>query len=101
MADTPQHDAGRPDAISAAHGLFTAYGDAIARLDAALGAPFKAAVDLILDAGGHVVVCGMGKSGLIGRKIAATLASTERRRCFFTLPKPSMATLAWCEAAMW
>ena len=29
-----------------------------------------------MKAGGHVVVCGMGKSGLIGRKIAATLAST-------------------------
>ena len=76
MADKPQNDAGRIDAITAAHGLFTAYGDAISRLDAALGAPFTAAVDMILDADGHVVVCGMGKSGLIGRKIAATLAST-------------------------
>ena len=76
MADKPQKDAGRIDAITAAHGLFTAYGDAISRLDAALGAPFTAAVDMILDADGHVVVCGMGKSGLIGRKIAATLAST-------------------------
>ena len=31
---------------------------------------------MMLDTTGHVVVCGMGKSGLIGRKIAATLAST-------------------------
>jgi arabinose-5-phosphate isomerase len=30
----------------------------------------------MLDTAGHVVVCGMGKSGLVGRKIAATLAST-------------------------
>ena len=63
-------------AIGAARGLFAAYGSAITRLDSALGAPFAAAVDLVMKAGGHVVVCGMGKSGLIGRKIAATLAST-------------------------
>ena len=76
MADNMQHDDDRGDAITAARGLFAAYGDAISRLDATLGGPFTAAVDLILNAGGHVVVCGMGKSGLIGRKIAATLAST-------------------------
>ena len=37
---------------------------------------FQRAVELLLDAPGKVVVTGMGKSGLIGRKIAATLAST-------------------------
>ena len=63
-------------AISAARGLFDAYRGAITRLDDALGPPFVAAVELIMGAEGHVVVCGMGKSGLIGRKIAATLAST-------------------------
>ncbi|MDA9929870.1 KpsF/GutQ family sugar-phosphate isomerase [Alphaproteobacteria bacterium] len=63
-------------AISAARSLFDAYRSAIGRLDDALGPPFVVAVDLILAASGHVVVCGMGKSGLIGRKIAATLAST-------------------------
>ena len=31
---------------------------------------------MLIGTTGHVVVCGMGKSGLIGRKIAATLAST-------------------------
>jgi arabinose-5-phosphate isomerase len=62
--------------VPAARRLFAAYGDAINRLDKALGAPFAAAVEMILATSGHVVVCGMGKSGLIGRKIAATLAST-------------------------
>jgi arabinose-5-phosphate isomerase len=62
--------------VPAARRLFTAYGDAISRLDKALGAPFEATVEMILATAGHVVVCGMGKSGLIGRKIAATLAST-------------------------
>lgn len=37
---------------------------------------FDRAVELLLAAPGKVVVTGMGKSGLIGRKIAATLAST-------------------------
>jgi arabinose-5-phosphate isomerase len=41
-----------------------------------LGAPFKAAVSLLAQAKGRVIVTGMGKSGHIGRKIAATLAST-------------------------
>ncbi|MER3422034.1 MAG: D-arabinose 5-phosphate isomerase [Nitrospiraceae bacterium] len=37
---------------------------------------FTAAVDLLYSCSGKVVVSGMGKSGLIGQKIAATLAST-------------------------
>ena len=37
---------------------------------------FSNAVDLLDDCKGKVVVSGMGKSGLIGQKIAATLAST-------------------------
>jgi len=41
-----------------------------------LDAQFEAACQLILDCKGRVVVTGMGKSGHIGRKIAATLAST-------------------------
>jgi arabinose-5-phosphate isomerase len=41
-----------------------------------LGQSFMAAVDLIRAARGRVIVTGMGKSGHIGRKIAATLAST-------------------------
>lgn len=41
-----------------------------------LGAAFTKAVDLIRDGHGRVIVSGMGKSGHIGRKIAATLAST-------------------------
>jgi arabinose-5-phosphate isomerase len=45
-------------------------------LGGALGAAFTAAVDLLASAKGRVIVTGMGKSGHIGRKIAATLAST-------------------------
>jgi len=41
-----------------------------------LDASFERAVDLLLACKGRVVVIGMGKSGLIGRKIAATFSST-------------------------
>jgi arabinose-5-phosphate isomerase len=41
-----------------------------------IGQAFEQAVALILKCPGRVVVCGMGKSGLVGQKIAATFAST-------------------------
>lgn len=41
-----------------------------------LGDEFICAVDLILTGSGRLVVCGMGKSGLVGKKISATLSST-------------------------
>ncbi|OGW42520.1 MAG: D-arabinose 5-phosphate isomerase [Nitrospirae bacterium GWD2_57_9] len=50
--------------------------DAIAALIDRVDHRFEQAVRLILNCKGRVVVTGMGKSGLIGKKIAATLAST-------------------------
>ncbi|MGA2126020.1 MAG: KpsF/GutQ family sugar-phosphate isomerase [Xanthobacteraceae bacterium] len=47
-----------------------------AAIDDGLGTAFVSAVELIRGAAGRVIVTGMGKSGHIGRKIAATLAST-------------------------
>jgi len=48
----------------------------IEALAAGLGEPFVAALELIAGARGRTVVTGMGKSGHVARKIAATLAST-------------------------
>ena len=62
--------------VQSAQSLFSAYQDSIGRLASQLGADFSRAVDLMLSTNGHVVVCGIGKSGIIGRKISATLAST-------------------------
>ncbi len=62
--------------VQSARSLFSAYQDSIGRLASQLGADFSRAVDLMLSTNGHVVVCGIGKSGIIGRKISATLAST-------------------------
>ncbi len=50
--------------------------DAVAALEHRLGEEFAAACRLILACRGRVVVTGMGKSGHVGNKIAATLAST-------------------------
>ncbi|HIQ39994.1 MAG TPA: KpsF/GutQ family sugar-phosphate isomerase [Sulfurivirga caldicuralii] len=49
---------------------------AIANLKTLLNDDFDGAVEAILNSSGRVVICGMGKSGLIGKKIMATLAST-------------------------
>lgn len=50
--------------------------EAISALIPRINGSFAAAVDLVLACEGRIVVTGMGKSGLIGQKIAATLAST-------------------------
>jgi arabinose-5-phosphate isomerase len=49
---------------------------AVAALEDRIDADFLAAVRTVADAPGRVVVSGVGKSGIIGRKIAATLTST-------------------------
>ena len=50
--------------------------EAVRGLKAQLGSAFAEAVERLLQVRGRVVVMGMGKSGHIGRKIAATLSST-------------------------
>ena len=62
--------------ISSAKILLTAYRKALVGLEDGLGEEFAKAVDLMQKSAGHVVVCGMGKSGIIGRKISSSLAST-------------------------
>src|SRR5207247_6027217 len=49
---------------------------AIRRVAERLGPPFAAAVRLLAGAQGRIIVSGVGKSGLIARKIAATFTST-------------------------
>ncbi len=50
-----------------------------------LGAEFEKAIGLILGCGGKLIVCGLGKSGHVGRKIAATFASTGTTAIFLHL----------------
>lgn len=49
---------------------------AIIHLSSQLDDAFTRAVDAILETKGRLIICGMGKSGIIGKKIAATMAST-------------------------
>jgi arabinose-5-phosphate isomerase len=66
-----------PDkSIATARRVLAMEAEALAALAAHLGDSFNAALDVILAAEGRVIVTGMGKSGHIARKIAATLAST-------------------------
>jgi arabinose-5-phosphate isomerase len=83
--------------------------DGVAALAAAmsngLGGAFVAAVEAIRNASGRVIVTGMGKSGHVGRKIAATLASTGTPAFFvhaadashgdLGMIKPDDVTLSW------
>lgn len=62
--------------ISRARGILLHEADEIRQLADRIGEAFAQAVYLLLNCRGRVVVTGMGKSGHIGGKIAATLAST-------------------------
>jgi arabinose-5-phosphate isomerase len=46
------------------------------RIAGPMSADFERAIELLYECAGRVVVTGMGKSGLIARKVAATLSST-------------------------
>lgn len=65
--------------------VFDIEAQAISHLSTQLDADFDGAIQAILETQGRVVICGMGKSGLIGKKIVATLASTGTP-CFFMHP---------------
>ena len=56
--------------------VLTIEANSILRLKNSIGTEFDKAIDLLFNCKGRVIVTGMGKSGLIGRKIAATLSST-------------------------
>lgn len=64
------------DIIGIARRVLRIEADAISALELKIDAGFEKAVEAIFKSRGRVVVTGMGKSGLVGKKIAATLAST-------------------------
>src|SRR6185369_6678473 len=69
-----------------------------AALQSDLRAPFTAAADLVRDAKGRLIVTGLGKSGLIGRKIAATFASTGTPAFFVHAAEASQGDLGMITA---
>jgi arabinose-5-phosphate isomerase len=63
-------------AIAAATSALDTEISALTNFAKSLEANLKPALELIIESKGHVVITGLGKSGLVGAKIAATLSST-------------------------
>lgn len=77
VARPKQNEAARRDAdVRAARRVLRFAGEALESLSENLGHEFSDALDMLVAVRGRVVVSGMGKSGHVGRKIAATLSST-------------------------
>jgi len=76
MSRMDKHVSAAPRALSLAREVLRIEADAVQALAARLDKNFLHALDVILCCKGRVIVSGMGKSGHIARKIAATLSST-------------------------
>jgi len=95
----PSASAADPDAVLArARDTFDIEAAAVLGLKDRLGPDFVAAVHRILEVRGRVVVMGMGKSGHVGRKIAATLASTGTPAMFVHPAEASHGDLGMIKA---
>ncbi|WP_291258901.1 KpsF/GutQ family sugar-phosphate isomerase [Fusobacterium sp.] len=68
--------------VDYARSVFDAEIEELQRVKSALNSDITKVTELILNSNGKVVVTGIGKSGLIGKKIAATLASTGTSAIF-------------------
>ncbi len=86
-------------ALSLARKTFEIEAAAVLDLAARIGDEFVQAVGLMVACPGRVVVMGMGKSGHIGRKIAATLASTGTPAMFVHPAEASHGDLGMIQAA--
>ena len=81
------------DAVSVGRRVLAVEAQALDRLAAVLGPSFVNAVELMFKAEGRIVCMGVGKSGHVGRKIAATLASTGAKAMFVHLAEASHGDL--------
>ena len=72
----------RDDAVALARNVLETEARAILGLVPQIGATFDRALDLLHNCTGHVIVTGMGKSGIIAAKVAATLRSTGTASSF-------------------
>jgi arabinose-5-phosphate isomerase len=85
-------------ALALAHKTFEIEAAAVLGLKSRIGPEFAQAVQLMLNCRARVVVMGMGKSGHIGRKIAATLASTGTPAMFVHPAEASHGDLGMIQA---
>lgn len=94
---TPPFDAARAQRL--AHDTFDIEASAVLGLKARTSDSFARSVEKMLRCTGRVVVMGMGKSGHVGRKIAATLASTGTPAMFVHPAEASHGDLGMVTAA--
>lgn len=79
LTESPLALGNEADALSFARSVLRIEAEAIERVRERIDASIARAADLIYRARGSVIVTGMGKAGLVGQKLAATLASTGTR----------------------
>lgn len=101
MTEHEQHNpaAQAQRAIALARDTFDIEAAAVLGLKDRIGAEFAQVVSMVLALQGRVVVMGMGKSGHVGRKIAATLASTGTPALFVHPAEASHGDLGMITAA--
>lgn len=85
--------------LALARETLTIEADAIAAMASRLSDAFAHAVDAVLSSSGRLVVMGMGKSGHVGRKLAATFASTGTPAFFVHPAEASHGDLGMITAA--
>ena len=98
MTATPESAAAKR-ALALAHETFDIEAAAVLGLKSRVNASFARVVDMVLAIPGRVVVMGIGKSGHIGRKITATLASTGTPAMFVHPAEASHGDLGMITAA--
>ena len=81
------------DAVTVGRRVLAIEAQALDRLSESLGAKFVHAVELLYKAEGRIVCMGVGKSGHVARKLAATLASTGTKSMFVHLSEASHGDL--------
>ena len=76
LADAAVEPLSLAETLERARRVIRMEAEAVAALEPRIGDGFAGAVEAILRSGGRVIVSGIGKSGIVARKIAATLTST-------------------------
>ncbi len=84
--------------VQVARDVLATEAEAIVQMASELGAEFVEAVDRIINANGRVICVGIGKSGHVARKIAATLASTGTPAYFVHPTEASHGDLGMIQA---
>lgn len=94
------HDGARGvDYLAVARDVLRTEASALARMADVLGDDFRHAVEMILKADGRVICAGIGKSGHVARKIAATLSSTGTAAYFVHPVEASHGDLGMIQAS--